>query len=510
MSATTEPEIQATAPHGPVDVRKPASDKDEANVETGSIDEPEKGSYSKLSVWLMVLFSGLAIGSDGYNAAVIGNLQLMLKVLYPDALTSDMSSRLSNSFLIGMIIGMLFFGVIVDQLGRKTGAIATTVLLVLGIALSAAANGTSPQGLIWMLVVARGIAGVGAGGEYPVSGAGAAEATDESGAYRKHRGFMFAMLATLSASLGYVWAALVPLLLLLCVNREEGKYEIVWRTAFALGAIPPLGIFWFRIRMAVATAYRKSSMRKQKVPYLLAVKRYYRPLIGVASCWFLYNWISIPFGIFSSTIIARSNAGNSLVKNLGWGCLINCFYLPGPFIGGVLSDRIGRRKTMALGFMMQAVLGFVLGGAMKQIQSIFPLFIVLYGIFLTLGEVGPGSTVVLTASECFPTSIRGQMMGFISACSKAGAAIGTQVFTALLNNYASNPEKGDQVAFLVGSAFAVLGALVAFFVIPDVSRNLDDDDAAWKVYLADNGWDAQWGDTETKDPTGVMMNRARD
>ena len=324
------------------------------------------------------------------NAAVIGNLQLLLKVIYPDALTDEIYSRLSNSFLIGMIIGMLFFGVIVDQLGRKTGAVATTILLVVGIAMSAAASGKSATGLIWMLIIARGVAGVGAGGEYPVSGAGAAEATDESGKYRKHRGFMFAMLATLSASLGYVWAGLVPLLLLLCVGQKESKYEIVWRTAFALGAVPPLGIFWFRLRMAVATAYRKSAMRKQKVPYVLAVKRYYRPLIGVASCWFLYNWISIPFGIFSSTIISRSDAGNSLVKNLGWGVLINCFYLPGPFIGGVLSDRIGRRKTMALGFMLQACLGFILGGAMGPVQSIFPLFIVLYGIFLTLGEVGPG------------------------------------------------------------------------------------------------------------------------
>ena len=45
---------------------------------------------------------------------------------------------------------------------------------------------------------------------------------------------------------------------------------------------------------------------------------------------------------------------------------------------------------MALGFTLQAILGFVLGGAMGPIQSIFPLFIVLYGIFLTLGEVGPG------------------------------------------------------------------------------------------------------------------------
>lgn len=60
---------------------------------------------------------------------------------------------------------MVSFGVIVDQLGRKTGAVATTVLLVVGIVLSAAANGTSPTGMFWMLIVARGIAGVGAGGE---------------------------------------------------------------------------------------------------------------------------------------------------------------------------------------------------------------------------------------------------------------------------------------------------------------------------------------------------------
>ncbi|KAL2207054.1 inorganic phosphate transporter [Sarocladium strictum] len=456
----------------------------------------------------MILFSGLAIGSDGYNAAVIGNVQILMKYIYPEALTDTIYSRLSNAFLIGMIIGMLFFGVVVDQLGRKTGAVLTTILLVLGIAMSAAANGADHTGLLWMLIVARGVAGVGAGGEYPVSGAGAAEATDESGKYRKHRGFMFAMLADLSASLGYVWAGLVPLLLLLCVNKREDKYEIVWRTAFALGAVPPLGIVWFRLRMAVATAYRKSSMRKQRVPYWLALKRYYRPLIGVSSCWALYNWVSIPFGIFSATIISRTNASGDLVKDLGWGVVINCFYLPGPFLGGYLSDKIGRRKTMALGFTLQAIIGFILGGATAQIQKIFPLFVVLYGLFLTFGEVGPGSTVVLTASECFPTSIRGQMMGFISACSKAGAAIGTQVFTAILNSYVDKPQQGDRAVFLIGSAFAVLGAVIAFFVIPDVSRRLEDDDAAWKVYLADHGWEATWGDNETKDPNAVIMNRA--
>lgn len=35
------------------------------DVETASVDDAPKGQYSKVSVWLMVLFSGLAIGSDG-------------------------------------------------------------------------------------------------------------------------------------------------------------------------------------------------------------------------------------------------------------------------------------------------------------------------------------------------------------------------------------------------------------------------------------------------------------
>lgn len=43
----------------------PPSSVTDGDVEIGTSEEPEKTYYSKLSVWLMVLFSGLAIGSDG-------------------------------------------------------------------------------------------------------------------------------------------------------------------------------------------------------------------------------------------------------------------------------------------------------------------------------------------------------------------------------------------------------------------------------------------------------------
>jgi len=222
-----------------------------------------------------------------------------------------------------------------------------------------------------------------------------------------------------------------------------------------------------------------------------------------------YNYISYPFGLFASTILSRLNVGSSLAKNLGWGTVINVFYIPGAIIGGLLSDRIGRRRTMALGFGIQAILGFILGGALGSIQTILPLFIVLYGIFLTLGEVGPGATIVLTSSESFPTSIRGQCLGLIAAFGKAGAAIGTAVFAPILASYGDSVYRGNQAVFLIGSGFAAAGALTSLFIIPEISNRLEDEDDAWKVYLKDNGYDIQWGDEDTKDPVGLRMSSVK-
>lgn len=150
----------------------------EADVQTGTslslsldetkkyaTDDPQNGrGYSRLSMVMMVVFSGLAIGSDGFNASIIGNLELIMAVIYPESLTTAVAARLSNAFMVGMIIGMLSFGYIADKLGRKSGAVLTTTILVLGIALSAGASGLTEDGMFWMLIVARGIAGVGAGG----------------------------------------------------------------------------------------------------------------------------------------------------------------------------------------------------------------------------------------------------------------------------------------------------------------------------------------------------------
>jgi len=77
-----------------------------------------------------------------------------------------MKTRLSNSILIGDIFGMIIFGCCSDLLGRRLGVIACTFFLVLGVTIATASHGANPNGMLWMMVIGRGIAGVGAGGEY--------------------------------------------------------------------------------------------------------------------------------------------------------------------------------------------------------------------------------------------------------------------------------------------------------------------------------------------------------
>ncbi|GAM40113.1 xenobiotic-transporting ATPase [Talaromyces pinophilus] len=108
-------------------------------------------------------------------------------------MSSTIKSRLSNSYLIGEIFGMLFFGVLIDRMGRRTGVVAATAFLVLGVVLATAAHGNSDLGMFWMMIIARGVAGFGAGGEYPVCATNATEASDETSELRTKRGFLVAL-----------------------------------------------------------------------------------------------------------------------------------------------------------------------------------------------------------------------------------------------------------------------------------------------------------------------------
>ncbi|KAF8211841.1 inorganic phosphate transporter [Mycena galopus ATCC 62051] len=472
---------------------------------------------TKISAIFSVIFAGIALSSDGYNAGIIGNMNLLFADLFPSALTPAMKTRISNSFFIGEIVGMLFFGSIIDRIGRKSGVLMTTLALIVGIILSAAAHGGTPQGLLWMLLVGRGLAGVGAGGEYPVCGTAAIEAADETEHVRKWRGFLVASVGDLAIDFGFVLSGIVPLIVMAAygfglTTVSTHGYAGIWRVCLALGLVPPLCVFYFRIKMLNSTAFRNHAMKGRQINLrvlTLAVKRYWRRIIGTCACvrfnrilccskillknglpfkWFLYDFCSYPFGLFSSTIISQLNPNNTVMRNIALGTLINAFYLPGCLVGGLIIDKFGRRNTQALGFALQGVLGMILGGALGPIQKNLAAFVVMYGLFLAAAEAGPGIATILIAGEVYPTALRGHFVGFSAAWGKAGAAIGTQVFTPIQDAFPST-FKGQQAVFTIGSAVSIIGAFVTMWTIPGTLMDLEAEDESWKDYLKRNGVD---------------------
>lgn len=157
--------------------------KDKNNeIHNDTWDLEEREVKKKTSGILTVMVAGLALFSDGYNAQIsmlsvipFGSQMLIPRsrlhgasflhtvsftrypydggsgintavYSYKSGMSSTIKARLSNSYLIGEIFGMLFFGVLIDRMGRRTGIIAATLFLVLGVVLATAAHGTTQLG----------------------------------------------------------------------------------------------------------------------------------------------------------------------------------------------------------------------------------------------------------------------------------------------------------------------------------------------------------------------------
>ncbi|KAI5199394.1 major facilitator superfamily transporter [Aureobasidium subglaciale] len=432
-----------------------------------------------------VFIQGVALFSDGYNVQIIAYMNLIMAKLYPHALTASIKTRLSNSILVGEVIGMLFFGWAIDKLGRRVGIVLTTFALVFGIILATASHGTSVDGMLWMMIIGRGIAGLGAGGEYAVCTTQALECADSSTRLRGRRGLLTAVSTNLAIVTGFFGSCAVSLIVVAAYDNKPN--EAIWRICFGIGIFLPLLIFAFRIRQIDSPQYRKHAI-KRDIPYRLALKMYWRPLLGCCLAWFLYDFIIYPFNLLAPTLVDGFSKNQTLVQKIGYSGLVNAFAIPGSFFGAFLLDRLGRKETYALGWAIVTVFGFAIGGSMIHLQHIFPLFVVLYGVFQSFLSVGPGNCNFLVSSESFPTPLRGHFLGFAAAVGKAGAAIGTTALSALLASY-EDVTKGQQVVFLVGSAISLVGTLVVWFMIPSYNKELETEDARFRAFLQENGHD---------------------
>lgn len=97
---------------------------------TESIDD-ELSPSEKTSQVTSLIFAGIALGSDGYQANAIGAVSSFLGQIYGDVYDSYASTRVSNAMLIGDIVGQIGFGILIDRMGRKFGIVACTAIVCL-------------------------------------------------------------------------------------------------------------------------------------------------------------------------------------------------------------------------------------------------------------------------------------------------------------------------------------------------------------------------------------------
>jgi len=445
----------------------------------------------KISVYFTIAAAAFGLISDGYQNNLMTMTNVVFKRLYPKDYTSSVSTRVSNSLLVGAIIGQIFVGLVCDRIGRKAALVFTTLLIVLGATLGTAAHGAhgSAKGLFWFLTFARGLTGIGVGGEYPASSTSASEAANEQGLSK--RGPIFIMVTNFVLSFGGPLACSVFLVVLSIAG--ENHLHTVWRVCFGVGIILPLTVLIFRLRMMSSKLYRKGAI-KTRVPYYLVFKRYWKSLIGTCGAWFLYDFVTFPNGVFSGTIISSVIHNSDIKRTAEWQLLLSSIALPGVFVGAILCNPLGRRNTMILGFSGYLIFGLTIGLAYERITKIIPLFVVFYGLMQSSGNLGPGDMLGLVSAESYATPIRGTCYGLSAAVGKAGAAIGTQAFTPIQNHL------GKRWTFIIAAICGITGILVTYFFVPDMTGvDLAEEDARFMEYLESNGWEGAVGEDEDMD-----------
>ncbi|KAI9807559.1 MAG: hypothetical protein M1825_005499 [Sarcosagium campestre] len=461
---------------------------DGAGLEESSLDHTNKSQLDRL---IPVIACGAGLFSDGYCNQVIGSVNTILGILYPtEYKNSSASANVSSIAFAGTVVGMLFFGYTSDHYSRKWSLLASTVILIIFAALGAGSYGAggSISGLFAALAAYRFFLGIGIGGEYPAGSVACAESTGELKRGTRNRWFI--MFTNVQIDFGFVVAAITPMILVLIFT--ENHLRAVWRLALAFAVIPPLSLLYLRIKLKEPEEFERQTMRDTKTPWLLVIKFYWWRLAIVSIIWFIYDFSAYSFGIYSSSIINTIIGETApLWKTFGWTTLFNFFYIPGAIAGAFLSDIIGPRACLGYGVLLQGLVGFIMAGAYPQLAQPARIggFVVIFGIFSALGELGPGDNIGLVASKTSATAVRGKYYGIAAAMGKIGAFAGSYAFPVIKKN-APTENQGLANVFYIASSLCVLSAAIALFLLPHIGQEtITEEDNKFREYLIAHGYD---------------------
>ena len=396
-------------------------------------------------------------------------------------------------YLVGQVVGALYFGRLTDRLGRKKLFIITLAIYLIGSGIA----GLAPA--MWFLWIFRFVAGMGIGGEYTAINSAIDELIPS-----KYRGRVdIAVNGTYWA--GALLGATANLYLL-----QESRIDWGWRVGFFIG--PVLGLIIIYLRRHIPESPRwllthghadeanatvddiearvqaqgatltpvpesKSILVKasESIPFKQVMHVFFtkyprRTFLGITMMVtqsFLYNAIFFTYALVLENFYGISKAGTSLYFfPFAIGNLL------GPLLLGHLFDTWGRRKmifgtyTIAGAVLLVSAFLFQAGTLTATTHTVF------WCVSFFFASAG-ASSAYLTVSEIFPLEVRGQAISYFFAVAQAAGATAPAIYGALIGD--GKDRTPLFWGYIIGAAIMIFGGLVAwFFGVNAEGQSLED------------------------------------
>jgi len=396
-------------------------------------------------------------------------------------------------YLVGQVVGALYFGRLTDRLGRKKLFIITLAIYLIGSGIA----GLAPA--MWFLWIFRFVAGMGIGGEYTAINSAIDELIPS-----KYRGRVdIAVNGTYWA--GALLGATANLYLL-----QESRIDWGWRVGFFIG--PVLGLIIIYLRRHIPESPRwllthghadeanatvddiearvqaqgatltpvpesKSMLVKasESIPFKQVMHVFFtkyprRTFLGITMMVtqsFLYNAIFFTYALVLENFYGISKAGTSLYFfPFAIGNLL------GPLLLGHLFDTWGRRKmifgtyTIAGAVLLVSAFFFQAGTLTATTHTVF------WCVSFFFASAG-ASSAYLTVSEIFPLEVRGQAISYFFAVAQAAGATAPAIYGALIGD--GKDRTPLFWGYIIGAAIMIFGGLVAwFFGVNAEGQSLED------------------------------------
>jgi MFS family permease len=387
---------------------------------------------------LVATFGGWAL--DGMDVMVYSFVIPSLIALWH--LSKGQAGMLGTSALLISAVGGWLAGLLADRFGR-TRVLQWTILWFAAFTfLSGFANN------FWQLLLARGLQGLGFGGEWAVGSVLMGEAIRA-----EHRGKAVGTVQS-GWALGWGAAAIFSVILFTCLPAT-----LAWRAMFWIGILPALLVFYIRRWVPEPEVYTRA--RQSSHEGRLQFLQIFSP--GLLRVTLLASLLSVGAqgGYYAITTwlptYLKTVRHLSILNTGGYMIVIIAGSFCGYLVGAYLTDAIGRRRSLilfavccALSVLAYTFLPFNNGPAMMMLG--FPL-----GFFAS----GSFSPVGAFFTELFPSNVRGSGQGF---SYNIGRGIGA-LFPALVGYLGNRLSLGKAIAIFAVAAYLIM--IFAVLLLPE-------------------------------------------